>query len=157
MLNWDEPLAPLKARTTEPAPAMPAVDPVPPLQEIPRADTRIDEKRAEAPAPKPSAPSPSAEMPASAKPINPEDKRVVNGLTDINQLAPFKYPWAWEYFLNANKNHWTPLDINMTQDVHDFQHKLTLEERHVYENVLSYLTTSDILAMRRHRPAQVAV
>ena len=27
-------------------------------------------------------------------------------------------------------------------------HKLTLEERHVYENVLAYLTTSDILAMR---------
>ncbi|MEW8586324.1 MAG: ribonucleotide-diphosphate reductase subunit beta, partial [Candidatus Thiodiazotropha sp.] len=51
-------------------------------------------------------------------------------------------------FLNANKNHWTPLDINMAQDVHDYQHKLTLEERHVYENVLSYLTTSDILAMR---------
>ena len=73
---------------------------------------------------------------------------MVNGLTDINQLAPFKYPWAWEYFLNANKNHWTPLDINMTQDVHDYLHKLTLEERHVYENVLSYLTTSDILAMR---------
>ncbi len=86
--------------------------------------------------------------PVVAKPINADDKRVVNGLTDINQLAPFKYPWAWEYFLNANKNHWTPLDINMTQDVHDYQHKLTLEERHVYENVLSYLTTSDILAMR---------
>ncbi len=82
------------------------------------------------------------------KPINPEDKRVVNGMADINQLAPFKYPWAWEYFLNANKNHWTPLDINMAQDIHDYQHKLTPEERHVYENVLSYLTTSDILAMR---------
>lgn len=81
-------------------------------------------------------------------PVNPADKRVVNGLTDINQLAPFKYPWAWNYFLNANKNHWTPLDINMSQDVHDYTHKLTLEERHVYENVLAYLTTSDILAMR---------
>jgi len=81
-------------------------------------------------------------------PVNPEDKRVVNGLTDVNQLAPFKYPWAWQYFLNANKNHWTPLDINMTQDVHDYHHKLTLEEKHVYENVLAYLTTSDILAMR---------
>jgi ribonucleoside-diphosphate reductase beta chain len=81
-------------------------------------------------------------------PINPDDKRVVNGMADINQLAPFKYPWAWEYFLNANKNHWTPLDINMAQDIHDYQHKLTMEERHVYENVLSYLTTSDILAMR---------
>jgi ribonucleoside-diphosphate reductase beta chain len=82
------------------------------------------------------------------QPVNPEDKRVVNGLTDINQLAPFKYPWAWQYFLNANKNHWTPLDINMAQDVHDYRHKLTPQERHVYENVLSYLTTSDILAMR---------
>jgi len=81
-------------------------------------------------------------------PVNPDDKRVVNGQTDINQLAPFKYPWAWSFFLNANKNHWTPLDINMAQDVTDYRHKLTLEEKHVYENVLSYLTTSDILAMR---------
>ena len=81
-------------------------------------------------------------------PVNPNDKRVVNGQTDINQLAPFKYPWAWAFFLNANKNHWTPLDINMAQDVTDYRHKLTLEEKHVYENVLSYLTTSDILAMR---------
>lgn len=81
-------------------------------------------------------------------PINANDKRVINGMTDINQLAPFKYPWAWKYFLNANKNHWTPLDINMAQDVHDYRHNLTTEERHVYENVLSYLTTSDILAMR---------
>ncbi len=81
-------------------------------------------------------------------PVNPEDKRVINGHTDINQLAPFKYPWAWNYFLNSNKNHWTPLDINMAQDVHDYRYKLTLEEKHVYENVLSYLTTSDILAMR---------
>ena len=81
-------------------------------------------------------------------PVNPDDKRVINGQTDINQLAPFKYPWAWNFFLNANKNHWTPLDINMAQDVTDYRHKLTLEEKHVYENVLSYLTTSDILAMR---------
>lgn len=81
-------------------------------------------------------------------PVNADDKRVVNGLTDVNQLAPFKYPWAWEYFLNANKNHWTPLDINMTSDISDYNHKLTLEEKHVYTNVMSYLTTSDILAMR---------
>ncbi len=85
---------------------------------------------------------------SSIAPVHADDKRVINGMTDINQLAPFRYPWAWEYFLNANKNHWTPLDINMAQDVHDYQHKLTVEERHVYENVLAYLTTSDILAMR---------
>lgn len=139
MLNWDEPLTP-QQRTPDPLtessiPAS-ATAAVPLAPDLPPQEQRAD-KVAE--------PTPP---PASAKPINPGDKRVVNGLTDINQLAPFKYPWAWEYFLNANKNHWTPLDINMTQDVHDYQHKLTLEERHVYENVLSYLTTSDILAMR---------
>ncbi len=81
-------------------------------------------------------------------PIKASDKRVINGEADVNQLAPFKYPWAWEYFLNANKNHWTPLDINMAQDIQDYQHKLSDNEKHVYENVLAYLTTSDILAMR---------
>jgi len=81
-------------------------------------------------------------------PVKSSDKRVINGEADVNQLAPFKYPWAWEYFLNANKNHWTPLDINMAQDIQDYQHKLSDSEKHVYENVLAYLTTSDILAMR---------
>ncbi len=85
---------------------------------------------------------------SDVQPVKADDKRVINGATDINQLAPFKYPWAWEFFLNANRNHWTPLDINMSKDVHDYQHRLTLEEKHIYENVLSYLTTSDILAMR---------
>jgi hypothetical protein len=81
-------------------------------------------------------------------PINAADKRIVNGKADINQLAPFKYPWAWEFFLKANRNHWTPLEIGMAQDVHDYHHKLSAAERHVFENVLAYLTTSDILAMR---------
>ena len=61
-------------------------------------------------------------------PVNVDDKRVINGETDINQLAPFKYPWAWEYFMNANKNHWTPLDVNMAQDVHDYHHRLSAPE-----------------------------
>src|SRR3569623_3288229 len=75
-------------------------------------------------------------------------KRVVNGKGDIYQLAPFKFPWAWKYFINANKNHRTPLDVNMSQDIEDYHHSLTPAERHVYDNVLAYLTTSDILAMR---------
>ena len=49
----------------------------------------------------------------AVEPVNADDKRVINGQTDINQLAPFKYPWAWKYFLNANKNHWTPLDLSL--------------------------------------------
>ncbi|MCH8264344.1 MAG: ribonucleotide-diphosphate reductase subunit beta, partial [Proteobacteria bacterium] len=90
----------------------------------------------------------TADAKSSLQAVRAEDKRVVNGHSDINQLAPFKYPWAWKYFLNANKNHWTPLDINMAQDIYDYKHNLTADEIHLYENVLSYLATSDILAMR---------
>ena len=85
---------------------------------------------------------------AALAPVRADDKRVIGGQADINQLAPFKYPWAWEFFLNANRNHWTPLEISMAQDVHDYHRTLTAAERHVFENVLAYLTTSDILAMR---------
>ncbi|APZ43838.1 ribonucleotide-diphosphate reductase subunit beta [Acidihalobacter ferrooxydans] len=126
MLNWDDPLTPAAAR--QPASALPT-------------------NAADAPTGTPTEP-PAAAPTLGARPVRAEDKRIVNGMADINQLAPFKYPWAWKYFLNANKNHWTPLDINMAQDVHDYHHKLTVEERHVYENVLAYLTTADILAMR---------
>ena len=144
MLNWDDPLqtqAPGPEQHNESAPQQQA--------------------RAVAEQPAADAPQESLEPVVQAmlnelthddtsklEPVRAEDKRVVNGLTDVNQLAPFKYPWAWNYFLNANKNHWTPLDINMAQDVQDYHHKLNDSERHVYENVLAYLTTSDILAMR---------
>ena len=145
MLNWDDPFAAPAAQ--EPQKTAVALEP---SDDLIKTANVADE---------PSSPTPSADsvakqpaaaetIPQNAEPVRADDKRVINGMTDINQLAPFKYPWAWEYFLNANKNHWTPLDINMAQDVHDYHHKLTIEERHVYENVLSYLTTSDILAMR---------
>ncbi|MBL4583727.1 MAG: ribonucleotide-diphosphate reductase subunit beta [Pseudomonadales bacterium] len=130
MLNWDDPLAPTSSGLEVEA------DPVDKNSNRNRlANAALDDGA-------------FAEAYEPPQPVNVEDKRVVNGNTDINQLAPFKYPWAWNYFLNANKNHWTPLDINMTQDLHDYQHKLTTEERHVYETVLAYLTTADILAMR---------
>ncbi len=85
---------------------------------------------------------------SSVEPVKAEDKRVINGETDVNQLAPFKYPWAWTFFINANKNHWSPLDVKMAQDVTDYNSKLTADEKHVFHNVMSYLTTSGILAMR---------
>jgi ribonucleoside-diphosphate reductase beta chain len=123
MMNWEDPLAPVAASP---------------------ASADVDAGALHAPTKDTGDTAPAAPL----RPVNPDDKRVINGMTDINQLAPFKYPWAWEYFLNANRNHWTPLDISMAQDVHDYHHRLTLEEKHVYENVLAYLTTSDILAMR---------
>ena len=55
------------------------------------------------------------QVPPALAPVAAADKRIVNGKADINQLAPFKYPWAWEFFLKANRNHWTPLEIPIHQ------------------------------------------
>ncbi len=127
MFNWNDPLSAMPLRFESQAPQ--------PIPEEPIISQGTS--------------APTGTLSAhDTEPVRAKDKRVVNGQTDINQLAPFKYPWAWNYFQNANKNHWTPLDINMSGDVYDYHHKLTTEERHVYENVLAYLTTSDILAMR---------
>ena len=143
MLDWDNPLATTK-NTAKPSKSE---------AKQTNSDTRPTSTPFDAIITTPATPpiSPQAASPSlnrNIEPVKTEDKRVINGMTDVNQLAPFKYPWAWEFFLNANKNHWTPLDINMAQDVKDYHHKLTPEERHVYENVLAYLTTSDVLAMR---------
>ncbi len=146
MLNWDDPIAAFSNKSApipQAATQREAVTNIPPIGAEIDAEIKADyiEEDTQKIIHK-------QDNTASLKPINPEDKRVITGETDVNQLAPFKYPWAWDYFLNANKNHWTPLDISMAQDVHDYNHKLTIEERHVYENVLAYLTTSDVLAMR---------
>ena len=138
MYNWDDPLGLGKKETKEQK------------QEVKAAEKFESKQQKEKQQPVVNHTPENKETNArvAVEPVHAEDKRVINGHTDINQLAPFKYPWAWKYFLNANKNHWTPLDINMTSDVHDFHHKLNDDERHVYTNVLSYLTTSDVLAMR---------
>ena len=33
--------------------------------------------------------------------VRMEDKRVINGSSDVNQLVPFKYRWAWDKYLAA--------------------------------------------------------
>jgi len=145
MLNWDDPTAAF----TSPA-NTPAVDEKQTAENVQHAEQSLKISAAEKIQKKNDSTSPNilSSTEQAMQPVRADDKRVINGKTDINQLAPFKYPWAWDFWLNANRNHWTPLDINMSKDVHDYQHRLTLEEKHVYENVLSYLTTSDILAMR---------
>ncbi|MGH8665587.1 MAG: ribonucleotide-diphosphate reductase subunit beta, partial [Burkholderiales bacterium] len=55
--------------------------------------------------------------PGEFRRISVEDKRVINGQTDVNQLVPFKYKWAWEKYLSACANHWMPQEIPMSRDI----------------------------------------
>ena len=46
--------------------------------------------------------------------INVADKRIINGATDVNQLVPFKYKWAWEKYLAGLRQ---PLDAAGSEHV----------------------------------------
>ena len=54
---------------------------------------------------------------ATSTRVRVEDKRVINGTADVNQLVPFKYNWAWDKYLAGCANHWMPQEINMTRDI----------------------------------------
>ncbi|GGC22948.1 ribonucleoside-diphosphate reductase subunit beta [Pseudoduganella buxea] len=75
-------------------------------------------------------------------------KRIINGKTDINQLMPFQYTWAWEKYLAGCANHWMPQEVNMQRDVELWKSPtgLTDDERRIVERNLGFFVTADSLA-----------
>jgi ribonucleoside-diphosphate reductase beta chain len=76
------------------------------------------------------------------------DKRIINGKTDVNQLVPFKYNWAWEKYLAGCANHWMPQEINMSRDIALWKDPkgLTEDERRIVCRNLGFFVTADSLA-----------
>ena len=89
-----------------------------------------------------------AAVPAVHKRINAADKRIINGQTDVNQLVPFKYKWAWEKYLATCANHWMPQEVNMTRDIALWKspNGLTEDERRLVKRNLGFFVTADSLA-----------
>ena len=93
--------------------------------------------------------------PADAAPGGPpqervraEDKRIINGHTDVNQLVPLKYKWAWDKYLSACANHWMPQEVNMARDIGLWKDPrgLTEDERRIVRRNLGFFVTADSLA-----------
>ena len=79
--------------------------------------------------------------------MNAADKRIINGQTDVNQLVPFKYKWAWEKYLATCANHWMPQEVNMNRDIALWKdpNGLTEDERRIVKRNLGFFTTADTL------------
>jgi ribonucleoside-diphosphate reductase beta chain len=80
--------------------------------------------------------------------VNAADKRIINGQTDVNQLVPFKYKWAWEKYLASCANHWMPQEVNMSRDIETWKspNGLTEDERRIVKRNLGFFVTADSLA-----------
>ena len=142
MINWED-------DTTATQPASPA--PAGGQQAAPevRAATGVFGDTA---MPTPAAPEHAAGLAASgaatAQRVKVADKRIINGETDVNQLVPFKYKWAWEKYLATCANHWMPQEINMSRDIALWKNPngLTEDERRIVKRNLGFFVTADSLA-----------
>ncbi|MFY7915387.1 MAG: ribonucleotide-diphosphate reductase subunit beta, partial [Rubrivivax sp.] len=93
-------------------------------------------------------PASSSVQSASERRVNVADKRIINGQTDVNQLVPFKYKWAWEKYLATCANHWMPQEVNMSRDIALWKdpNGLSEDERRIIKRNLGFFVTADSLA-----------
>lgn len=79
--------------------------------------------------------------------VQATDKRIINGQTDVNQLVPFKYKWAWEKYLATCANHWMPQEISMQHDIQQWRGgALSDDEKRLVMRNLGFFSTADSLA-----------
>src|SRR6202171_1333906 len=107
--------------------------------------TPADEKQK---SPSPPGEGKGVDAPAPFTRVRAEDKRVINAKTDVNQLVPFKYKWAWDKYLSGCANHWMPQEVNMNRDIALWKNPngLTDDERLVVKRNLGFFVTADSLA-----------
>ena len=94
-----------------------------------------------------SAPATPATSADTSQRVNADEKRMINGKTDVNQLVPFKYKWAWDKYLSGCANHWMPQEVNMQRDIELWKsNQLSADERRIVMRNLGFFVTADSLA-----------
>ncbi|MBQ0935509.1 ribonucleotide-diphosphate reductase subunit beta [Ideonella paludis] len=140
-----EPVTGSTLSTRPAAPSAPvAATATPALQSVPVAPAAIVPA-----APVVAAPAAAVSVVASStRRVNAADKRIINGQTDVNQLVPFKYKWAWEKYLATCANHWMPQEVNMSRDIATWKdpNGLSEDERRIIKRNLGFFVTADSLA-----------
>ncbi len=140
MLSWDD-------EVSTPSPALQPVrtaQPAAPMSRPAAADQVAIAPRGSQAVPV----AASSVVATSTTRVKAVDKRVINGQTDVNQLVPFKYKWAWEKYLAGCANHWMPQEINMQRDIELWKspNGLTEDERRIIKRNLGFFVTADSLA-----------
>ena len=151
MLSWDdEPAAPAApvARANSPVPQLQPVTSAPSVQSAQSAPSAAPfATHADAALDPGILARPAAQADASSR-VKAVDKRIINGTTDVNQLVPFKYKWAWDKYLAGCANHWMPQEINMQRDIELWKNPngLSEDERRLVKRNLGFFVTADSLA-----------
>ncbi len=60
------------------------------------------------------------------------------------QYKPFKYPWAYDAWLQQQRVHWLPEEVPLADDVKDWHRTLTNGERNLLTHIFRFFTQSDV-------------
>ena len=60
------------------------------------------------------------------------------------QYKPFKYPWAYDAWLQQQRVHWLPEEVPLADDVKDWHRVLTAGERNLLTHIFRFFTQSDV-------------
>lgn len=72
------------------------------------------------------------------------DRILGTGITEGLLLKPVRYPWAYELYNQAVANTWFPHEVQLGEDLADFQ-RMTPEERHALTFLMSYFNPNELL------------
>ena len=75
---------------------------------------------------------------------HPKNGILGSGLRDGLSLYPIRYQWAYDLYNQAVANTWFPNEVQLGQDLHDFE-KLSKDEQHALKTVISYLNPNELL------------
>ena len=147
MLTWDEEVKPSAPSPLASGLSARSMD-IPPLNHSGLHGAQAAPTHLNDGAPIPVAAATAPKTSAPARRVVAADKRIINGQTDVNQLVPFKYKWAWEKYLATCANHWMPQEVNMTRDIALWKdpNGLTEDERRIVKRNLGFFVTADSLA-----------
>jgi len=91
--------------------------------------------------------------------VDVSDKAMINARSDVNQLLPLKYRWAWDKYLAGCNNHWMPTEVAMQADIALWRSPggLSDGERLMLKRNLGFFATAEslvannlVLAVYRH-------
>jgi len=57
---------------------------------------------------------------------------------------PFRYPWAYDAWLQQQRIHWLPEEVPLADDVKDWQRNLSEAERNLLTQIFRFFTQSDV-------------
>ena len=65
-------------------------------------------------------------------------------LTANPVYKPFRYPWAYEAWLQQQRIHWLPEEVPLADDVKDWQKNLSASERNLLTQIFRFFTQADV-------------